>query len=391
MSVQTVHTIGIVMNGVTGRMGLNQHLRRSVHAIIAQGGLKAGDEIIMPRPLLVGRNAAKLEAISNECGGLPWSTDLDAALSDPTYQVYFDAQTTDRRAEAVIKAIDAGKHIYCEKPIADTTEVALDLYKRAQSAGVKHGVVQDKLWLPGMLKLKTLREKGFFGDILSVRGEFGYWVFEGDTIPGQRPSWNYRKEQGGGIIIDMLCHWRYVLDNVFGEVKSVSCLGAVHVPRRWDEQGKPYEATADDAAYATFELEGGIIAQFNSSWCVRVRRDDLLTLQVDGTKGSAVAGLRHCWLQPYGATPRPVWNPDVDNPFNFFDQWQKMPEQVFFDNAFKRQWELFLLHLVKNEPFPWNLLAGAKGVQLAEKGIESWQKRAWVKVPPIETESRAGA
>jgi predicted dehydrogenase len=383
MSAPTVHTIGIIMNGVTGRMGLNQHLRRSIQAIIAQGGVKAGDDVIMPKPLLVGRNAAKLEAISNECGGLPWTTDLDSALADPAYSVYFDAQTTDRRAPCVKKAVAAHKHVYCEKPSADTLATALEIYRCAEAAGVKHGVVQDKLWLPGMLKLKTLRDTGFFGDILSVRGEFGYWVFEGDTVPAQRPSWNYRKEQGGGIIIDMLCHWRYVLDNLFGGVKAVSCLGGTHIPRRWDESGRPYDCTADDSAYATFELEGGIIAHFNSSWCVRVRRDDLLTIQVDGTRGSAVAGLRHCWVQPYGATPRPVWNPDVENPLNFFEGWQKVPEQMPFDNAFKRQWELFLLHIVKGEPFPWTLLAGAKGVQLAEKGIESWRKRAWVTVGPL--------
>jgi predicted dehydrogenase len=382
MSAQT-HNIGIIMNGVTGRMGLNQHLRRSIQAIIAQGGVKAGDEVIMPRPLLVGRNAAKLEAISKECGSLPWTTDLDSALADPSYSIYFDAQTTDRRASCVKKAVAARKHIYCEKPSADSLATALEIYRCAEAAGVKHGVVQDKLWLPGMLKLKTLRDTGFFGDILSVRGEFGYWVFEGDAVPAQRPSWNYRKEQGGGIIIDMLCHWRYVLDNLFGGVKAVSCLGATHVPRRWDENGKPYECTADDSAYATFELEGGVIAHFNSSWCVRVRRDDLLTIQVDGTRGSAVAGLRHCWVQPYGATPRPVWNPDVENPLDFFEGWQKVPEQTFFDNAFKRQWELFLLHVVKDGAFPWTLLAGAKGVQLAEKGIESWQKRAWVQVGPL--------
>jgi predicted dehydrogenase len=259
----------------------------------------------------------------------------------------------------------------------------MDLYRLAAKAGVKHGVVQDKLWLPGMLKLKTLTELGFFGKILSVRGEFGYWVFEGDTLPAQRPSWNYRKEDGGGIIIDMLCHWRYVLDNLFGEVKSVSCLGATHVPTRWDEAGKPYECTADDSAYATFELEGGVIAHFNSSWCVRVRRDDLLTLQVDGTKGSAVAGLRDCWIQPYGATPRPVWNPDIPSAIQHFEGWQKVPEQQPFENAFKVQWELFLRHVVKNEPFRWGLLEAAKGVQLAEKGIESWQKRAWADIPAI--------
>jgi predicted dehydrogenase len=379
-----IHTVGIIMNGVTGRMGLNQHLRRSIYAIMQQGGVRiSDDEIIMPKPLLVGRNQAKLESISREFGGLAWSTDVDAALSDQQYSIYFDAQTTDRRADAVRKAVAAGKDIYCEKPIADTVDVAYDLYQLASKAGVKHGVVQDKLWLPGMLKLKTLQELGFFGKVLSVRGEFGYWVFEGDTVPAQRPSWNYRKEEGGGVIIDMLCHWRYVLDNLFGEVKAVSCLGATHVPTRWDEKGKPYDCTADDSAYATFELEGGVIAHFNSSWCVRVRRDDLFTMQVDGSKGSAVVGLRDCWIQPYAGTPRPIWNPDVPSAINYFDGWQKVPEQDTFDNAFKVQWELFLRHVVKGDPFRWTLLEAVKGVQLAEKGIESWKKRAWVDVPPI--------
>jgi predicted dehydrogenase len=380
----TTHTTGIIMNGVTGRMGLNQHLRRSIHAIMRQGGVKLSDsENIMPRPLLVGRNPAKLKAISDEFGGLDFTTDLASALAKPEDSIYFDAQTTDRRADAVRQAIAAGKHVYCEKPVSENLQTALDLYRRAGKAGVKHGVVQDKLWLPGLMKLKSLIDQGFFGRILSVRGEFGYWVFEGDTVPAQRPSWNYRKEDGGGIILDMLCHWRYVLDNIFGAVQSVSCLGATHVPQRIDEAGRPYECTADDSAYATFQLAGGIVAHFNSSWCVRVRRDDLLTLQVDGSKGTAIAGLRHCWIQPYGATPRPVWNPDVESPLNYFDGWQKVPEQDTFDNAFKRQWELFLRHVVKDEPFRWGLLEGAKGVQLAEKGLESWNRRAWVDVPEL--------
>jgi predicted dehydrogenase len=388
MSATRTHSVGIIMNGVTGRMGLNQHLRRSIHAIIQHGGLKLphGD-VIMPRPLLVGRNAAKLESISREFGGVPFTTDLAEALANPEYSVYFDAQTTDRRAHAVCQALAAGKHVYCEKPVAENLDTALALYHAAEAAGVKHGVVQDKLWLPGLLKLKTLRDLGFFGRILSVRGEFGYWVFEGDTVPAQRPSWNYRGEDGGGIILDMLCHWRYVLDSVFAPVQSVSCFGATHIPERWDESGQPYAATADDSAYATFQLEGGIIAHFNSSWAVRVRRDDLLTLQVDGTKGSAVAGLRDCWIQPYGATPRPVWNPDVPNPLNFFDGWQKVPEQDSFDNAFKRQWELFLRHVVNDEPFRWTLLEGAKGVQLAEAGLQSWRTRSWVDLTPLATTS----
>ena len=385
MSTLKTHDVGIIMNGVTGRMGTNQHLLRSILAIRKQGGVKIGpEETIMPEPLLVGRNATKLEEISAAAGGVQWTTSLDQALADPANTVYFDSQTTDRRVEGVKKALAAGKHVYCEKPTATTTAAAYDLYLAAKKAGVKHGVVQDKLWLPGLMKLKTLRDTGFFGQILSVRGEFGYWVFEGDLVPPQRPSWNYRKEDGGGMILDMLCHWRYVLDNLFGEVKAVSCLGATHVPQRWNENGKPYKCTADDSAYATFELQGGVIAHFNSSWCVRVRRDDLLTLQVDGTRGSAVAGLRKCWVQPYGATPRPTWNPDVDNPIKFFDSWQEAPDQQTYDNAFKVQWELFLRHVVKNEPFRWTLLEGAKGVQLAETGLASWQKRAWVTVPELK-------
>lgn len=382
--MKNAREIGVVMNGVTGRMGLNQHLRRSIAAIRAQGGVALPDgSVAVPRVLLVGRNEAKLQAISAEHENCPWTTDLDTALADSNYSIYFDAQTTDRRVEAVKKAISAGKHIYCEKPIATTLDAACELYRLAKQAGVKHGVVQDKLWLPGIRKLQSLGTQGFFGRTLSVRGEFGYWVFEGHSVPAQRPSWNYRKEDGGSIILDMLCHWRYLLDNVFGEVQAVSCLGATHIPKRWDEAGREYTCTADDSAYATFQLAGGIVAHFNSSWAVRVRRDDLLTLQVDGDAGSAVAGLRHCWIQPYGATPKPVWNPDIENPFDFFAQWQKLPEQQTFDNAFKVQWELFLKHVVCGGPFPWDLLAGAKGVQLAEKGLESWQKRCWVDVPAL--------
>ena len=380
----TIHKIGIIMNGVTGRMGTNQHLLRSIAEIIKQGGVKMSpNEFIMPDPVLVGRDSVKLEKLAQQAGVARFTTKLETVMSDPYYQIYFDSQTTGRRADGVRQAVKAGKHVYCEKPTAVTTEVAMELYDLCKKAGVKNGVVQDKLWLPGILKLKRLIQNGFFGEILSVRGEFGYWVFEGHTIPAQRPSWNYRKEDDGGIIVDMLCHWRYVLDNVFGKVKAVSCLGATHIAERIDENGKPYKCTADDAAYATFELENGVIAQFNSSWTVRVRRDDLLTLQVDGTKGSAVAGLRECYIQHYGNTPKPVWNPDIPQPIDFYGGWSKVPEQEFFDNAFKVQWELFLKHVVKDTPFPWDLREGAKGVQLAEKGLESWEKRCWIDVPEL--------
>jgi predicted dehydrogenase len=380
----SVRRVGLILNGVTGRMGTNQHLLRSIAPIVREGGVRAGDDVILPEPILVGRSEEKLAALARAAGLERWTTDLDAALSDPATSVYFDAQTTVRRADGVRRAIAAGKHVYCEKPTATDTATALELYRLARARGVKHGVVQDKLWLPGLAKLADLRARGFFGRILSVRGEFGYWVFEGDVIPAQRPSWNYRSEEGGGIAVDMLCHWRYVLDNLFGPVRSVSCLAVTHLPRRWDEHGRPYACTADDAAYATFALEGGIVAQFNSSWEVRVRRDDLLTLQVDGTLGSAVAGLRDCWVQPYGATPRPVWNPDVPQPIDFLASWQKVPEQRPFENAFRAQWERFLRHVALDEPFPWSLLEGAKGVQLAELGLESSRRRAWVDVPPLE-------
>ena len=386
MSHPIKHHIGIIMNGVTGRMGTNQHLIRSICVIRAEGGIKTQDkDIIIPDPVLVGRNIEKLQELCRAHRIERMTTDLDEALADPYNSVYFDAQITSRRAEDVRKAIAAGKHVYCEKPTAVSTESALDLYQRAQEARVKNGVVQDKLFLPGLLKLQRLISTGFFGDILSVRGEFGYWVFDGRTgVVPQRPSWNYRKEDGGGIIEDMVCHWRYVIDNLFGGIKAVSCLGATHVKERVNENGKVYQCTANDAAYATFELEKGVLVQFNSSWAVRVRRDDLLTIQVDGTKGSAVAGLRDCVVQHDSFTPRPVWNPDIDSDINHLDAWRRVPDDQIFDNAFKTQWEIFLRHVVKDEPWQYTLLEGAKGVQLAEKALESWEKRSWVDVPALE-------
>jgi len=376
--------LGIVMNGVTGRMGTNQHLVRSILAIREQGGVPVGEgEVIWPEPVLVGRNERKLRALAEAHGLERWSTDLDACLADPELQVYFDAQVTSERAPALRAAIAAGKHVYCEKPVAGDLGEALELARLAQAAGVKHGVVQDKLFLPGLLKLRRLRDGGFFGRILAVRGEFGYWVFEGDWQPSQRPSWNYRAEDGGGIILDMFCHWRYVLDEVVAPVRSVSAVGVTHIPERVDERGQPYACTAEDAAFATFELEGGAIAQINSSWVVRVLRDDLLTLQVDGTEGSAVAGLRDCRVQHRAATPRPTWNPDVPREIDYRAGWQEVPDNQRFENGFKVQWEMFLRHVGCGDPFPWTLLEGAKGVQLAEAGLRSWRERRWVDLPEL--------
>lgn len=378
------HKIGIIMNGVTGRMGTNQHLIRSIKAIIDQGGVKLSDsEVIMPDPVLVGRSEEKLKALAARTGVSRVSTNLDAELAKPENQIYFDATLTGQRPIGVRKAIAAKKHIYCEKPTATTSAEALALAKEVTAAGLKNGVVQDKLWLPGLVKLKWLMDQGFFGKILSVRGEFGYWVFTGEHEKLQRPSWNYRKEDDGGIIVDMVCHWQYVIQNLFGDIKSLTCLGATHIPQRWDEAGKPYKCTADDAAYATFELTNGVICHFNSSWTTRVDRDDLLTLHVDGTHGTAVAGLRDCKAQSIAATPRCVWNPDIDSPIKYKDGWVRVPDQGVYDNAFKIQWELFLKHVVTGSPFPWSLHEGAKGVQLAELALDSWAKRQWVDVTPL--------
>ena len=377
--------LGVIMNGVTGRMGTNRHLARSVMAIRREGGVLLADGTrVIPDPILVGRSAGKLRKLAAEHGVDRWTTDLDEALRNPDDAVFFDAASTRLRPAVLKRAIAAKKHIYCEKPVATSLGQALGLCRAAKHAGVRHGVVQDKLWLPGLLKIKALRDAGFFGRIISVRGEFGYWVFEGDEQPAQRPSWNYRRKDGGGIILDMLCHWRYVLDNLFGEVKSVCCLGATHIPARWDETGTKYKATADDAAYATFRLAGGIIAHFNSSWCVRVRRDDLATFQVDGTKGSAVAGLTRCFAQSLADTPRPVWNPDVRQTHDFGADWKEVRDDKAYDNAFKVEWELFIRHVCEGAPFRWNLLEGAKGLQLVDCALKSWRSRRWIDVPRLK-------
>jgi predicted dehydrogenase len=379
-------SIGIIMNGVTGRMGLNQHLVRSIVAIREQGGvrLKNGSRL-MPDPILVGRSEQKLAEIASANKIERWTTDLDAALKNPEDTIYFDAQLTAVRAPAVEKAIAYKKHIYCEKPLATQSLVALELARKAKAAGIKVGTVQDKLFLPGLRKLKRLVDSGFFGQILSVRGEFGYWVFEGDWgIPAQRPSWNYRKEDGGGIIVDMFCHWRYVIDHTFGPVKSVFCTGATQIGRRVNEQNKIYACTADDIALGTFELENGILVQINSSWNFRVYRDELFSMHVDGTLGSAVAGLRECKVQPRVNSPLAVWNPDIPNPFRFREHWEDVPDNMQFENAFKVQWEMFLRHVAEDAPFPHDFIEGARGVQLAELALESWKKRCLVDVPKLE-------
>jgi predicted dehydrogenase len=377
--------INVALNGVTGRMGYRQHLVRSLLAIREQGGVQLDDgTTVYPEPVLVGRSEERLRAVAARHGLDRWTTDLDEVLADPDIEVYFDTQVTSAREASLMRAIEAGKHVYTEKPVAASLAGALRLARAAQAKGITHGVVHDKLFLPGMIKLRRLVEAEFFGRVLSVRLEFGYWVFEGDQVAAQRPSWNYRAEDGGGIVLDMFPHWQYLLTDLFGPVAALYVRRVTHIPKRWDESGQPYDATADDAAYAVLEFTGGAVASVNSSWTVRVNRRELLELQVDGTHGSAVAGLRHCAIQHRMSTPMPVWNPDLPDPIDYQAQWTDVPDTVSSDNGFKVEWELFLKSAACGQPFAWDLTEGAKGVQLAELALRSSAEGRRVDVPPLD-------
>jgi len=380
----TRKVIHVALNGVTGRMGYRQHLLRSLLAIREQGGVRLEDGTsLYPEPILVGRNEDRLRAIAERHGLERWTTSLDEVLADPGVDVYFDTQATSAREASLMKAIEAGKHVYTEKPVAGSLEGALRLARAARAAGITHGVVQDKLFLPGVMKLQRLVAGGFFGRVLSVRLEFGYWVFEGNEIPAQRPSWNYRAEAGGGIVLDMFPHWQYLLTALFGPIAAVYTRATTHVPRRWDESGTVYDATADDAAYAVLEFASGAFASVNSSWAVRVNRRELLELQVDGTDASAVAGLRDCAVQHRMLTPVPVWNPDLPDPIAYQALWSDVPDNMAFDNGFKVEWELFLTCAAEGRPFTWDLAEGAKGVQLANLALQSSAEGRRLTVPAL--------
>jgi predicted dehydrogenase len=380
----TRKVIHVALNGVTGRMGYRQHLVRSLLSIREQGGVLLDDgTAVYPEPILVGRSEDRLRAIAERHGLQQWSASLDEVLADPVVDVYFDAQVTSAREASLAKAIAAGKHVYTEKPVAGSLNGATRLASAARAAGIIHGVVQDKLFLPGMIKLRRLIRDGFFGRVLSVRLEFGYWVFEGDGLAAQRPSWNYRKEDGGGIVLDMFPHWQYLLEDLFGPVQALYARHATHIPVRWDESGAQYDVTADDAAYALLEFESGVVASVNSSWAVRVNRRELVELHVDGTNGSAVAGLRNCAVQHRVSTPMPVWNPDLPDPIDYPAQWTDIPDNGVFDNGFKVQWELFLKHAALGTPFPWDLAEGAKGVQLAGLALQSSAEGRRLEVPRL--------
>jgi predicted dehydrogenase len=373
------------MEGVTGRLGTNQHLIRSVLAIRNEGGLLLGNgDRLVPEPVLVGRNPEKLSALAAAHGGQAWSADRAAALADRTIDIYFDVAATGGRLERALQAIAAGKHIYLEKPIAGSFEEATTIVRAAQTAGVKAAAVQDKIYLPGFQKLRKVRDAGFFGRILSARLDAGWWVFDGGLHPSQRSSWNYRKKDGGGLVLDMYPHYHYLTTSLMGPVKSVSCRKVTQQKKRWDEHGKPFDVDVEDEVFATFEFESGAIAQVTSSWASRVKRDDLIQIQIDGTLGSAVAGGHKCYVQSLAATPRPVWNVEVPQATDFDTQWQEVPDHEPFKNSYRHGWEQFLRHVTEDAPLHSTLLAGAKDVQLTELCYQSDRERRWIDVLPLE-------
>jgi predicted dehydrogenase len=372
-------TIGIIVHGATGRIGSTQHLKNALTPICAEGGLAVGEDRIVPHLVLVGRDKERLAAIARENGGAAWTTDLDAVLSDPAYTVLFDAAATHQRKATFEKGIAAGKHIYSEKPIAATVAEGRALLATIKARGLKHGAVEDKQYLPGLLKLRALAQASFFGRVVGFRLEFGWWVFDGFDEPCQRPSWNYRKTGGGGLLLDMYPHFRYLIEGILGPIRRIITSAATAMPERVDEAGVHYAVDVEDQAITFIALESGATGTLIASWATRVRRDDLMTFQIDGTKGSAVAGLHRCYMQPLADTPRvAAFNPMVDLAVDYRARWQEAPAGGPYLNPYRVGWEDFLRHIVGDAPLRSDFAAGIRDVAFAEACGRSSRKGAWV-------------
>ncbi len=377
-----IRTIGIIVNGATGRIGSTQHLANGLIPIIEEGGLALGDDRLVPRLLLVGRDPARLAAVARACNGADHTTDLAAALADPDYAIFFDAAATQQRVTALERAIAAGKHVYCEKPVAPTAAEGLALLDAARKRGLSHGAVEDKIDLPGLQKLAALTARGALGRIVGFRLEFGWWVFDGGDRPCQRPSWNYRAG-GGGLILDMYPHWRYVIETIVGRIARVASSEWTATPERVDEQGVRYRVAVEDSAATLVELENGAFGTILSSWATRMRRDDLLTLQVDGTEGSAVAGLHRCHVQSSAQTPAIAhFSVMKDIDADYRDGWQPAPPLAQYRNPYRVGWEAFLRHVATGAPLACDFTAGIRDVAFAEACHRSMRERSWVEIPP---------
>ncbi len=390
----TVRDIGIILNGATGGICSFQHLANSLAPIRAEGGLRIGDETFMPKLLLVGRNVRRLSEIARANGVDAWSTDLDSALIDPDYQIFFDAAATHMRADVLHQALAAGKHIYAEKPVAMSVEDGLALLREAESRGLKHGVVEDKLHLPGLLKLKRLVDSGFFGRIVGFKLEFGWWVFDGIAAPAQRPSWNYMRAAGGGLVSDMYPHWRYVIEGLLGPIGQVVCATSTAQGERADESGAGFRVDVEDCATTLLRMESGLVGTILSSWATRVRREDLLTLQIDGTDGSAVAGLRRCHTQPAAETPTILgfrMGRDADTMSvgtDYYAGWQEVTDATPYKNPYRYGWECFIAHVVADAPFHSPLSAGIRDVQLTEACLDSAASGTWIDMPSLTDDAQ---
>jgi predicted dehydrogenase len=373
------NTIGIIVNGATGRIGSTQHLQNALVPIRREGGLQVGDDRVVPRLLLVGRDAERLAATAKSHDVGEWTTDLAAALGDRDFAVFFDAAATHQRAAVLEKAVLAGKHIYCEKPVATSVADGLELLRAAEVRGVKAAVVEDKVYLPGLQKLAHLAGTGFFGRVVNFRLEFGWWVFDGVDVACQRPSWNYRRASGGGLILDMVPHWRYIVEEIVGPIARVVSAAWTATPERVDERGARYPVDVEDSCAVLVALKSGACGAILSSWATRVRRDDLLTLQIDGTHGSAIAGLHRCWTQTAGDTPRIAhFNVKEDIGADYRAGWREVPTAGPYQNPYRIGWEQFLRHVVAGAPLRSTFAAGIRDLALAEACARSMKEDRWV-------------
>jgi predicted dehydrogenase len=377
-----IHSVGIILNGATGRIGSTQHVTNALAPIRDEGGLPIGGDRVVPRLMLVGRNAEKLAAVAKR-HDVEWTTDLDAALSDPAFAVFFDAAATHQREASLARAIATGKHIYSEKPVALSVEKGLELLRAARLHGLKHGAVEDKLYLPGMQKLSRLAASDFFGRIAGFRIEFGWWVFDGSEVPCQRPSWNYRRKDGGGLILDMFPHWRYVIENTLGPIRRVVTALSTATPERIDERGERYQVDVEDNANALIELESGATGVILASWATRVRRDDLLTFQIDGARASAIAGLHRCFTTTNAQTPHTAhFSIATDAGIDYRAHWQEVADRGPFKNPYRIGWENFLRHIVTGAPMQADFAAGIRDVQFAQACYRSMKEGTWTSLEP---------
>ena len=378
------HRIGVIINGATGRMGTTQHMANLL-AIAAEGGLKlANGDRLIPELLLVGRDAGRLAKLAAAHGKQRWTTNLEEALAGPD-RIFMDCSATGGRPKRVRQAIEAGKHIHIEKPTAPTVDEAMELARLADRAGVKHGVIQDKLFLPGFAKLMSVSKSGFFGRILSVKIDAGSWIFDGSEHECQRPSWNYKKSEGGGLALDMMAHWRYMIDRLVAPVTGVCALMSTAIPERVDESGQRYTVDAEDTNYALLKMQGGAVGVITNSWATRPRRDDTMVVQIDGTKGSAVAGRFRCFTQSAANTPEAFILAARPGGVDLMDHWrEEVPGPEANKSPFRYCWEAFLRHVGEDAPYLPTLVEGAKAVQLADLAYRSVVEQRWMSVPDLK-------